>query len=202
MPESLCTEATSTAEIRQFKRAQRRLLSPVEQKRHGEALLSHIIHHRDYLNCKRLALYLANDGEIDPQALVEHAWFMKKQVFLPVLSPLKNNLYFAPYKGNSRMRLNRFNIPEPVCKPSQWLTARQLDLIALPLVAFDTEGNRIGMGGGFYDRTLAFRLLRQYWHRPVLIGLAHETQKMGSLSRQNWDIPLDYVITEKQAYPC
>ena len=69
-----------------------------------------------------------------------------------------------------------------------------------PLVAFDVSGNRVGMGGGFYDRTLAYLQHRRYWRKPVLAGLAHEIQKVAQLDTQSWDIPLDYVITEKQIY--
>ena len=75
-----------------------------------------------------------------------------------------------------------------------------MDLLFLPLVAFDTHGNRMGMGGGFYDRSLAFLQQKNGLKKPVLAGLAHEIQKVEQLLTQNWDIPLDFVITEKQLY--
>jgi len=186
--------------IRREKRALRQALSPTIQHQHSQALCSQIIREKIYRNAKTIGCYLTNDGEIDPHLIVEHTWFLGKEVYLPILSPLKNQLYFAPYKTNSKLTLNRFNIPEPICKPSQWKTARQLDLLLVPLVAFDVNGNRIGMGGGFYDRSLAHLKHRQYWKKPQLIGLAHECQKVDSLNVENWDIPLGQIITETQRY--
>ncbi len=191
---------TSPAEIRKQKRIQRQALPANTQRQHSKALCQNIIGQKNYRNSQRIAFYLANDGEIDPALLIEHAWFAGKKVYLPILSPMKNALYFAPYREDSKLRLNRFNIPEPVCQPSQWKTAQQLDLLLLPLVAFDENGNRVGMGGGFYDRTLAYLQHRRFWRKPTLVGLAHEIQKVERLKAQSWDIPLDYIATEKQVY--
>ncbi len=190
----------SAAEIRKLKRAQRLLLSDNIQHQHSQALRQNTVRHKTYHNSQRVAFYLANDGEIDPYLIIEHARFMGKDIYLPVLSPIKNSLYFAPYEADGNLRLNRFKIPEPVCHPSKWKTARQLDLIFLPLVAFDIYGNRMGMGGGFYDRTLAYLHHRRCWKKPALVGLAHEIQKVSRLHRQSWDIPLSTIITEHQAY--
>ena len=200
MPDNNNEENASTADIRQLKRAQRRSLRHTIQQQHSQALCQITIKEKIYRNARSIGCYLANDGEIDPHLLIEHAWFLNKKVYLPILSPLKNQLYFAPYEIGSRLQLNCFNIPEPTCHPSQWKTAAQLDLLLLPLVAFDTKGNRLGMGGGFYDRTLAYLQHRKSWRKPILIGLAHEIQKMAQLQRQNWDIPVDFIITEKQRY--
>lgn len=191
---------TSAAEIRKQKRAQRKTLSTADQQRHSQALCDNLIRQKSYRNSQHIACYLANDGEIDPYLLIEHALFARKNVYLPVLSPLKNSLYFAPYDENSEFSLNRFGIPEPVCHPSEWIKASQLDLLLLPLVAFDLQGNRVGMGGGFYDRTLAYLQHRCHWRKPALVGLAHEIQKADRLNRQNWDIPLNYITTEKRLY--
>ena len=192
---------THTAgELRRFIRSQRQALSSRQQHRHAQSLCDKLIKQKHYRNSRHIACYLANDGEIDPHQLIEHAWFCGKQVYLPILSPLKKALYFAPYHADSKLQLNRFNIPEPTCNPSQWKTAQQLDLLLLPLVAFDEQGNRMGMGGGFYDRTLAYLQHRQYWRKPILAGLAHEIQKVERLDSQSWDIPLDYIMTEKRLY--
>ncbi len=198
--DAINSENNSIAEIRQLKRAQRNTLSDETQQQHSKALSQNILRQKNYRNSRHIACYLANDGEIDPYLLIEHAWFANKKVYLPVLSPIKNSLYFAPYEEGTRFKNNRFNIAEPICHPSNWIKASQLDLLLLPLVAFDNSGNRVGMGGGFYDRTLAYLQHRQYWRKPVLMGLAHEMQKVDQLESQNWDIPLDYIVTEKQSY--
>ena len=199
-PDSNDNNNQTAADIRKLKRAQRQLLPPRTQKHNSQALCENIIREHTYRNSQNIACYLANDSEIDSHLIIEHAWFLGKKVYLPILSPLKNSLYFAPYEKDSKLTINRFNIPEPECPPSKWKTASQLDLLLLPLVAFDTQGNRIGMGSGFYDRTLAYLRHRQFWKKPTLVGLAHEIQKTGQLETQSWDIPLDFIITEKQIY--
>ncbi len=188
------------ASIRKRKRRQRRELSATEQDLHAARLTGHITRLTEYRRSRHIACYLANDGEINPENIIEHAWALRKTVYLPVLSPLQNRLYFAPYTKHCRLIRNRFDIIEPDCHPSQWRQAWQLDLLLLPLVAFDENGNRIGMGGGFYDRTLAYRHQMTRWKKPVLIGLAHELQKCELLLSQPWDIPLDMIATEKQLY--
>jgi 5-formyltetrahydrofolate cyclo-ligase len=193
-------ETSIISDIRRLKRSQRQLLAKRTQLSNSKDLRRHFIKQKSYRNSRHIACYLANDGEIDPDPIIEHAWFMGKHVYLPVLSPLKNSLYFAPYQSDSRLSINRFNIPEPVCRPSQWKSASELDLLLLPLVAFDPSGNRMGMGGGFYDRTLAYLKHRQFWKKPTLVGLAHEIQKVSQLEVRSWDIPLDLIMTEKRQY--
>lgn len=200
MPDSYNAKNQAVSRLRQQKRMQRQRLPASTQKQNSLNLRDQLTKDERFKRCRNVACYFANDGEIDPQPIIERAWSLRKKVYLPILSPLKNRLYFVPYEKHSKLKNNRFNIPEPVCQPSHWKTAYQLDLLLLPLVAFDTQGNRIGMGGGFYDRTLAYLQLRQFWKKPILIGLAHEIQKVNNLDSQSWDIPLNYIITEKKRY--
>lgn len=190
----------SLALLRQRKREQRRTLSAAEQTQHARQLVHPITHHRRFLSCRRIACYLSNDGEIDPIYIIERAWSQGKQVYLPVLSPLKNSLQFALFEPGNMLCTNKYGIQEPACRPSHWIKAQQCDLVLLPLVAFDETGNRLGMGGGFYDRSLAHLKLRQHFRKPYLIGLAHESQKTDKLTAQSWDVPLDAIATEKQIY--
>ncbi|MGB5397331.1 MAG: 5-formyltetrahydrofolate cyclo-ligase [Gammaproteobacteria bacterium] len=192
--------ADSLSLLRQQMRHARRTLDRATQKHHAQALAKMVCRSRPFINSKTIACYLANDGEIDPRFILERAWLMHKQVYLPVLSPLGHRLYFAPHSPGGPMSANRFGIMEPDCHPREWRNARQLDVIFLPLVAFDTAGNRAGMGGGFYDRSLAYRQHRQLWQRPALYGLAHELQKTDQLSVRSWDIPLDGIATEQCIY--
>lgn len=188
------------AQLRKNIRQQRRALSLHEQHVHAQKLAENICRHPAFRNARRIAFYLPEDGEIDTAYLIDRAARYKKQIYLPVLPPLGHALFFAPYTSNSTLRPNRFGIHEPVCHPRMWLRARQLNLIFLPLVAFDNQGNRLGMGGGFYDRSLAFTQHRKQWHSPRLIGLAHELQKVDQLPCESWDIPLNMIATEKSIY--
>ncbi|MBT8128399.1 MAG: 5-formyltetrahydrofolate cyclo-ligase [Gammaproteobacteria bacterium] len=184
--------------IRARKRRLRNQLTCQQQSAHAVELANHVCRQQAFLNSNRIAFYLANDGEIDPDHIIRTAWSLRKHVYLPVLSPFQKKLYFAPYSYGMAMNLNRFDIPEPACSPVNWVTAWQLDLMLLPLVAFDESGNRLGMGGGFYDRSLAYRRSRSHSRRPKLIGLAHELQREPALATNSWDIPLDMIATEER----
>lgn len=150
-----------------------------------------------------IAFYLPNDGEIDLRPVIERAWAMGKHCYLPVLSPaFHNRLWFARYLPDTRLAPNQFHIPEPVSRWREMRPAWALDLVLTPLVAFDCQGNRLGMGGGFYDRTLAFLQQRQCWRRPLLVGTAYEFQRVTALPQQPWDVPLQAVVTEAAWHDC
>ena len=74
--------------------------------------------------------------------------------------------------------------------------AKYVNVVFLPLVGFDRSGNRIGMGGGFYDRTLANSTLQN--RHPLLVGLAHSCQQMDPIEHQTWDIPLQKIATDQE----
>ena len=184
--------------LRQQKREQRRQLSASQQAKHAEQLAEQLLGHSAFIDSQCIAAYLSNDGEIDPVHIVEQAWKLGKEIYLPVLSAHENSLLFAPFEKDNPMCRNQFGIDEPDCLPEHWLTAQHMDLILLPLVAFDEQGNRMGMGGGFYDRSLAN--IRQQEKPTQLIGLAHEIQKTDQLDVQSWDIPLHAIATENDFY--
>lgn len=126
---------------------------------------------------------------------------MNKQCYLPVLDPLgSNRLWFAPLFPGASLRPNRFGIPEPNVAARHLVSARHLDLLLLPLVAFDHLGNRLGMGGGFYDRSLAYIKHRHQWRRPHLYGVAHQFQCVPLLQQASWDIPLNGIVTDQRIY--
>jgi 5-formyltetrahydrofolate cyclo-ligase len=183
--------------IRHRNRQRRKQLTALQQSNHAATLGTQVCRQTAFLRSNRIACYLANDGEIDPENIVQTAWKLRKQVYLPVLSPFQSKLYFAPYSAGMDMNINRFGIHEPACRPLHWICAWQLDLMLLPLVAFDENGNRLGMGGGFYDRSLAYRRSRIH-SKPTLIGLAHELQREDELTMNSWDIPLDMIATEQR----
>lgn len=193
----MSTETTPNT-LRQQKRERRRKLSSAQQAQHAKQLASRLLNHRVFIDNQCIAAYLPNDGEIDPSLIIEQAWKSNKKVYLPVLSKEENSLLFAPYDKNSSMCRNQFGIDEPDCTPEHWLKAEQMDLILLPLVAFDEQGNRLGMGGGFYDRSLAST--KQHENSTQLVGLAHEIQKTTLIEAQRWDIPLHAIATEEAFY--
>ena len=188
----------NTGDIRQQLRAKRRALSVKQQRVCADQLATILCKERFFLRAKRIGIYLANDGEIDPGAILATALKAGKSCFLPILHPLKkNSLYFGQYDPTTQMVPNRFGIPEPKFNSAQIAPPWSLDVILMPLVAFDREGNRMGMGGGYYDRTLAF-MVEGNRLKPKLIGLAHGYQEVDNISQQSWDIPLHLIATDRE----
>lgn len=185
--------------LRQALRRQRRALSESERRRASRQVCEHVAASRLFLNSRRIAFYLPNDGEIDLQPLIEHAWQTHKQCYLPVIGTRNSRrLWFLPYVPHGPLQVNRFGIPEPLHHPGERrFKAHALDLVLLPLVAFDPSGNRLGMGGGYYDRTLAFLNHRRIWRKPRLLGTAYQFQQRASLPVHPWDVPLDGIATEQ-----
>ena len=143
-----------------------------------------------------VAGYWAVDGEI-PLLSWQTSLGSDRIYCLPVLGD-DDRLRFAPWRSGDALVSNRFGIPEPDVEPTSLLDASALAAIVMPLVAFDANGNRIGMGGGWYDRTLAGGRDRQ--PRPLLVGAAYELQRVDAIAPAAWDVPLDAVCTESSVY--
>jgi 5-formyltetrahydrofolate cyclo-ligase len=193
--------APSLPLIRRDLRQARRHLSPQDQRLHARALARLLGKDPVFLRARSLAAYWAADGELDPGPLLALARRRGRRTFLPVLrraSP--GRLWFLAHRPGESMRPNRFGIPEPRHRSEPIRLPWHLDLILMPLVGFDPNCNRLGMGGGFYDRTLAYLRHRSYWRRPRLIGIAHECQRLARIEPRPWDIPLDGVATERRIY--
>jgi len=186
--------------LRKQLRQQRNSLDIFTQQMHAIEMAQQLQNCKLYQRSKHIACYLAADGEIETEYLIHQAWRSHKKIYLPILAPFTLRLYFAPYEPGCRMKLNRFSIPEPDIHPKYWRKPQQMNLILMPLVGFDPQGNRLGMGGGFYDRSLSFHGHRKRTHHPYLIGLAHQLQCIDSLPSQPHDVPMHMVATEQQLY--
>ncbi len=188
----------SRSNLRREMRDRRRILGDAQRTRLSGCAAACFSRHQLFYSARRVAAYQPNDGELDPTPLMALAWAMGKQVYLPVLSHLRSDhLLFAPYAPGDALRENRFGIPEPVVSLRHMVDLKTLDLVLTPLVAFDGQGNRLGMGGGFYDRSFAFLHRRQHWLKPHLVGMAYDFQRVDYLEQQHWDVPLLGVVTEK-----
>ena len=146
-------------------------------------------------------MYLANDGEIDLSPLIHKAWKLGKNVYLPALhKPGLERMTFLKYDLRTRLVNNRFGISEPPYSRRNTIRHKALDLVLMPLVAFDNKGNRLGMGGGYYDRTFAYLHTRTRWNKPKLIGTAYDFQQVDSLPSDPWDVPLDGIATPSKLH--
>lgn len=140
-----------------------------------------------------VAGYWAMDGEI---AL--HRWQLglpaAVRYCLPVLQETQQVLRFAPWRPGQPLRQNRFGIPEPDVDARDTLAADAMALVATPLVGFDARGGRLGMGGGWYDRSFASRHERPA--PPWLVGAAFSVQQVDDLPMASWDVAVDAICTE------
>ena len=184
------------ATVRQQLRQRRRDLTAATRIAAAEALAGRILALPFLPRQGHVAGYWAMDGEI---AL--HRWQMQlppQQTYcLPVLHG--KLLRFAPWKPGEPLRANRHGIPEPDVAEASLLRADQLDFAVVPLVAFDVRGHRLGMGGGWYDRSFAFR--RTHAAPPYLAGAAFSLQRVEAIAAEHWDVPLDAVCTESDTFP-
>ncbi len=152
-----------------------------------------VIRSHEFSAARTIACYLPMNDEVDPTRIIERAWCAKKRVFSPVI---ENNgrMVFRKLDRDTTLQRNRFGLWEPVNSVS--VSSKSLDLVITPLVAFDTNNNRIGMGGGYYDRKFAFLKHKKRWLRPKLIGLAFACQKVEKIETNRWDIRLYRVISD------
>jgi 5-formyltetrahydrofolate cyclo-ligase len=176
-------------------RAARRALTPAQQQAAAKTLSRKLRNWLPLLRSQHIAFYLPNDGEIDPQPLIHHLLQLGKSCYLPCLhADGSNRVWFVRYRRGEKLYNNRFGIPEPD-RCNRRRPAWALQTVLMPLVGFDHTGNRLGMGGGFYDRTFAFKRIHKT-RKPLLVGLAHSIQEAELLPAESWDMPLDFIATE------
>ncbi|MFA6058583.1 MAG: 5-formyltetrahydrofolate cyclo-ligase [Taibaiella sp.] len=183
-------------QVRQRLRAQRRALSTEQQLHAATQVCNHITHLTRYRLSKNVAFYLSIEGELNPELLLLDAHQAGKHCYLPVLHSEINALSFLPYSPGDELVANHFGILEPkVNHEKNHIPLWQLDIIFMPLVAFDKHHNRLGMGKGYYDKTFAV-LNHKKADKPYLIGLAYQMQEVDQLITEAHDIPLDLIVTE------
>lgn len=186
--------------LRRELKQKRRALSSYQQRQAAIALSQRLKRLPEIRRAKRISLYLPVNGEIDPTPLLPWLRQRNVEIYLPVLRPFSaNSLWFVTYRATTPMVKNRFGIAEPcprfAANKRHRLPAWALDTLIVPLVGFDARANRMGMGGGFYDRSLAF--MRRPGPAPTLIGVAHACQQVEALPVDPWDIPLSAVVSDQ-----
>ena len=181
--------------LRREMRRRRRALGEADRHAAARALAHRLAGNRWFINSRTIAVYLPNDAEIDLLPLVARAWSMGKRTYLPKL--FGPRLWFLPFHARTTFAGNRFSIPEPLEPARRRIRPMSLDLVLFPLVAFDGAGSRLGMGGGYYDRTFEAARRRAAWRGPKLVGVAYELQRVDALPAADWDVPLDAIATER-----
>lgn len=185
------TQQTLRNQLRQQIRKTRANLTALQQQQAEDSITQQALALIEERNAQHIALYVSFDGEISTEKLIKTLWAQGKQVYLPVLHPFNpNHLLFLRYLPDTPMLKNKFGIWEPKLNVQSVLPLEELDILFTPLVAFDKQGNRLGMGGGFYDRTL------QNWRNSsfIPVGLAHQCQQVEQLPTEAWDVPLHQIL--------
>lgn len=175
-----------------IKHERQNLTSPFMQ-RAAIALLGHVSKSQLIEKHNNIAFYLPIGGEISCMPIIEYALSLGKKCYVPkIRTGRKRSMWFLPYEGRESVEKGKYGILEPTASPSQAIATSELSLVFMPLVAFDNSGNRLGMGGGYYD-TVFGNLSSQ--KRPELIGLAYNLQKVPQVPTEKWDLKMDAVIT-------
>lgn len=176
-------------QLRNFMRFKRLALSNFQQQQAALQIVPPAQQLITHYQADNIALYLPFNGEISPLVLLEHLRLQGKNIYLPVLHPFSSHqLLFLKFEDQSRLKPNRFGILQPMLDVRNAIPLNELEMIFVPLVACDKKGNRLGIGGGYYDRTLA------QMPNVVSVGLAHRCQQVENLPVEPWDIPLHHLI--------
>lgn len=187
-------------ELRQRLAEQRRALSPAERIAAAQGLRRSLEQLPEYFTDARVAGYWASHGELPLNLVIPPLANRGQQFLLPVIGRGKR-LHFAPWQSGDAVQPNRYGIPEPAA-PGELLEPFQLDLVLVPLLGFDRRGRRLGHGGGYYDRSFAFLNEQVRPTEPLLVGIAYAFQELPEVDEEDWDVPLDFVATERELIDC
>jgi 5-formyltetrahydrofolate cyclo-ligase len=185
--------STTTRKLRIDARIARGSMTRSQRVEASRRIVDRFLNSRYFLCSDTIGCYVSMWDEVDTSAIIERAWRAKKRIFLPVTAP-DRHMHFRETRPETELAVNDFGLWEPVSGSK--IAADKLDVVVTPLVAFDDQRNRIGMGGGYFDCTFAFLQHRRLWVRPKLIGVAFECQRAQNISPNPWDIPVFRIYTE------
>ena len=155
----------------------------------------------EFMTDRNVAGYWAVRGELPLNLVVASLGRRGQHYFLPLLGNGRQ-LLFAEYAQGTAVSHNRFGIPEPAVPADRRHTARDMDVVLLPLLAFDRYGHRLGTGGGWYDASFAFLRDVSRPAPPLLVGIGYAFQEVETIPAEPWDVGLDYVATDSELIAC
>jgi len=186
--------------LRKALRAQRRAVTPEFRAKAARQVARNVDRVFRLRPGLRVAIYASFREELDSAPLIRLARQRGCRIFLPRIDTRTISMKFVEALVGAHETVNHLGIVEP--KGTKAIAARWLDLVLLPLVGFDSRGMRLGMGGGYYDRTFAYRNRHVAWRGPRLVGVAYSFQQVSSIGREWHDVPLDAVVTEAGVIRC
>jgi 5-formyltetrahydrofolate cyclo-ligase len=188
------------SQLRREIRRRRKQLSEAQQLAGAEQLADRVMKAVQQQKAQKVALFLSMDGEIRTNATIKRLWLSQIDVFIPLVHPFNPHyLVFIRYGEDTELTRSPLGMLEPKPDCSQLCPLVELDILLTPLVAFDSRGHRLGMGGGFYDRTLACHY-QQMRNKPEIIGVAHDCQQVDIVPTESWDIPLSAMLTPSTTF--
>lgn len=185
-------------ELRAVLRARRQSLAAAERIAAAEAIVDRLQDHPAFSKPGYVAGYWATGGELPLHAL--QLRLRQDQVWCLPCVQAGGRLKFAPWRAGDPLIGNRYGIPEPDLAPDSLLDPEAMGLVLLPLLGFARDGGRLGMGGGYYDRSFAFRRGRPA--PPALIGVGYGLQEIEPFAAAAWDVALDAVVTDRELIYC
>ncbi|MGY0400127.1 MAG: 5-formyltetrahydrofolate cyclo-ligase [Ostreibacterium sp.] len=193
------TDLISQKTLREYKRHARQALSQKEKSMKSQMIVTQLLQTASYQQANSIGAYLCLTEEVNVTDIIKAAWADNKAVYLPIVLDWGKPLKFARYTPETSLIKDKLAIDIPDVGSRHYIDVEQLDMVVTPLVAFDNNRNRIGMGGGFYDRTFAFKA--QSNSKTTLVGVAFEAQRVEHQIKANeWDICPDYIISEIRCY--
>jgi 5-formyltetrahydrofolate cyclo-ligase len=181
------TPAESRARIKQRRDA----LEADKAQSDSRILCDRLFIHRDLHRWHHIGIYLAVGNEVNLESFIKECWLQGKTLYAPKIGADKA-LHFHLYTADGELIRNRFGILEPTSPISH--PVEQFDALIVPGVCFDKSGHRIGMGAGYYDRLLDYKIDKPYL-KPYLIGVCYDFQVIDSISPEPWDVAMDEVLT-------
>ena len=193
MPQTPCPRAA----LRRALAERRRQLPPAERLAAGAAVAALLSPLALLTEARRVAIYWSVRGELPLLMLTRELLARDQAIYLPIVQD-DGSLRFGAWRPGAALTGNRFGIPEPELAAEVTLSGAELDLVLVPLLAFDRQGHRLGSGAGYYDRSFAFLRERPRPSRPLLLGVAYAWQEQPSLPAEPWDVTLDAIVCEHE----
>ena len=180
-------------------KSERKKITTELQFMHAQNMSTKLINTPLFMNSEHIGFYFANSAlaEIDTRFILTKALTVKKRCYMPVLN--ENNTYtlsFAKIQAQSDYMKNKYNILEPIS--TNFIVPEELDLVLVPLLGYDKNKNRLGMGAGYYDKTFAFKKKGQL--KPILVGIAYSMQLCGQVPTEKHDLALDFIVNELEMF--
>lgn len=192
-PAQSARQGRTQRQLRNAALAARAALTPHERDLASTKIIDTVTRSSWFRRSKLVGCYLPTEEEVDTWPLIDRAWQMKKRIFAPVIG--KNfAMRFRELRPETELEVNFYGLAEP--EDGEIVKTRALDIVITPVVAFDVDNNRLGMGGGYFDRAFAFLKHRKFLFHPKLIGLAFSCQRVEKIPPNPWDIRVFRVIDE------